>query len=414
MANHRRMRGQRDWDDVELDVEGDESDDMDRPARAARSRASAMPTWALATIGVSVAANLAFGLHALSSRSPVVGANGKLDGAEVPAMLATGPQAEEAPVAAPIGEGSGSGAAAELDPVAAIDPVAAPVGEGSGSGAQADPGTGVAPVALLDVPAAPEVNGALQTLTAAVEGSIPATISPLAGTKGDALSAAFTRLIMWDVDLRRDLRRGDQLAVVWEPTNDNAQVLISAARFNSGKLAKTLTAYRFRATGDALPRYWSADGKEVEYRLNNSPIESYDQVTSLLKDRPTHHGMDFKAPVGTEIKSPWAGRVTRTNWNWSANGNCIEVEYANGLVAKYLHLNENKVKPGDRVSAGQVIALSGNTGRSTGPHLHYQLERGTSIIDPVKEHGTHRRELPAADRAAFDAEVARLNTLLGN
>ena len=101
--------------------------------------------------------------------------------------------------------------------------------------------------------------------------------------------------------------------------------------------------------------------------------------------------------------------MTRTNWNWSANGNCVEVRHSDGVLAKYLHLSENKVEPGDRVSAGDVLALSGNTGHSTGPHLHYQLNDGKKVVDPIDYHGTDRRKLPAADREAFDAVVAAAN-----
>lgn len=122
--------------------------------------------------------------------------------------------------------------------------------------------------------------------------------------------------------------------------------------------------------------------------------------------------MDFKTPVGTEIVSPRAGRVTRVDWNLKYNGNCIEVKYSDGTLARFLHLSDTKVAPGARVRPGEVLGLTGNTGRSTAPHLHYELERKGRVIDPVKYHGTERRELPASDRGAFEAFVAETSAVL--
>lgn len=247
-------------------------------------------------------------------------------------------------------------------------------------------------------------DGEVTVTLASVEGSIPQTLAVAAAPYGDFVSATLSRLLVWDLDLRRDLRKGDKIEAAWTlGTTDT--VVIEAARFYSQKHNKTITGYRFQATGDKYPSYWSADGVEVPHRLRKSPMKDYEQITSLLKDRPTHHGMDFKVAVGTPIETSFDGVVTRVNWNWSANGNCIEIQHNDGVLAKYLHLSENKVKAGDRVKAGDVIALSGNTGRSTGPHLHYQLNQGSKVIDPIDYHGTDRRTLPEADHEAFAALV---------
>ena len=107
------------------------------------------------------------------------------------------------------------------------------------------------------------------------------------------------------------------------------------------------------------------------------------------------------------------GTVTRINWHWRGNGNCVEVRYADGVMAKFLHLSEIQVEVGDSVAAGEVIALSGNTGRSTAPHLHYQVERGGHVLDPVDYHGTIRRQLSPAAMKRFEREMSRLQGLLG-
>ncbi len=244
-----------------------------------------------------------------------------------------------------------------------------------------------------------------QVTVATIRGSIPQTMAEAAAPFGDNVSATMSRLLVWHLDLRRDLRAGDKVETTWVPGTSDG-VVIKALRFHSQKLNRTIEAYRFQAAGDAYPSYWAPDGTEVPHRLRNSPLDEYEQVTSLLRDRPNHHGMDFKVDVGTPITTPFDGVVTRINWNTAGNGNCVEIRHQDGVLAKHLHLSETKVRPGDRVRAGQVIALSGNTGRSTGPHLHYQLNQGSRVIDPIDYHGTDQRTLPESDRAAFEQVVA--------
>ena len=242
--------------------------------------------------------------------------------------------------------------------------------------------------------------------------SIARTFQTIVGDQGNALGAVYARLFVWDLDLRRDLQRGDRVEAVYH-TNRTGDLEIVAARFVSIKLGRALNAYQWQAPGDAFPSYWNEEGVEVPYRLKGGPLQDYEQITSLLKDRPTHEGMDFKTPPGTPVTSPKSGVVTRVNWNWGANGNCLEVRFEDGVLAKFLHLSENQVDAGMRVEAGQVIALTGNTGHSTAPHLHYQLNRGEAVLDPLDYHGTERRKLSAEAMGAFSEETARLDAALG-
>lgn len=294
-------------------------------------------------------------------------------------------------------------------------PVAAQ-GEEAGAPAVAQqPGAAADTVASAPVHAAGEVapeEGWL-ALGGKVEHSLARTFQQLAAQDGDALASVFSRLFVWDVDMRRDLQSGDAVAVVWRMGSDGFPE-VAAGSLRAGKQGRTLAAYRWQAPGDPYPSYWYLDGTEVPHRLKESPLAQYEQITSLLKDRPTHRGMDFKVPVGTEVMSPRAGVVTRANWNWAANGNCIEIRYDDGVLAKFLHLNENRVAVGDRVSAGQVIALSGNTGRSTAPHLHYQIDRGDKALDPIDYHGSLRRQLDEAQIAALRRDVADIERTLGD
>lgn len=261
--------------------------------------------------------------------------------------------------------------------------------------------------------AAPTPSGDWKVVSASVDRSLSATFAAADPDHGDALSQTVSRLFVWDVDLKRDLQRGDTVEVAYRVITD-AEIEIAAAKLHSQKLGKTVAAYHWQAPGDAFASYWHEDGLEVPFRLKGGPLHDYEQITSLLKDRPTHEGMDFKTPMGTPVYAPKDGVVTRVNWNWGANGNCVEVRFADGVMAKFLHLSENQVAAGDSVKTGQQIALTGNTGHSTAPHLHYQLSRGDQILDPIDYHGAERRKLTPEAMTTFTQEMARLDAELGS
>lgn len=95
-----------------------------------------------------------------------------------------------------------------------------------------------------------------------------------------------------------------------------------------------------------------------------------------------HYGLDFGIPVGTAVKSTMDGKVVYAGWNNQGYGNLVIVE--NGPYRTYYaHLSEIPVRMGDRVSRGDVIGLSGNTGNSTGPHLHYEIRYEMKPLDPT-------------------------------
>lgn len=105
-------------------------------------------------------------------------------------------------------------------------------------------------------------------------------------------------------------------------------------------------------------------------------------VTGIKK---LHNGVDFSAPVGTQIYSPEKGVVKGKNFN-SAGGNQLFIDHVEkGLVSGYAHLTKTFVDVGQNVERGQLIALSGNTGQTTGPHLHFTLTNSIGIkVDPEK------------------------------
>ncbi len=100
-----------------------------------------------------------------------------------------------------------------------------------------------------------------------------------------------------------------------------------------------------------------------------------------MRNGRLHNGTDIAAAVGTPVKSPWRGTVSETYTN-SAGGKQIIINHPNGYRTGYAHLSEYRVSSGQKVRRGQVIALSGNTGGSTGPHLHFTLRKNGQLVDP--------------------------------
>jgi murein DD-endopeptidase MepM/ murein hydrolase activator NlpD len=224
-----------------------------------------------------------------------------------------------------------------------------------------------------------------------------------------------TRTLVWWVSVPGDLRRGDTVDVLFSE-RQGAEPLLHAVRFRSEKAGKTFEAFRYQPTGSSFAHYYTRDGKELELRLRDAPLEDHEQVTSLLADGRGHKGIDFRTPVGSPVKATFDAVVVRRNWNFRANGNCLELKETGGAgrTVFFLHLSElpADLKVGDHVSKGQLVARSGNTGYSFAPHLHYQLmTSGGALIDPFATEPTYRRALPDAEKPKFDDELKRLDAL---
>lgn len=95
-----------------------------------------------------------------------------------------------------------------------------------------------------------------------------------------------------------------------------------------------------------------------------------------------HPGIDFRDPVGSDVPATAAGVVTRAGWA-GGYGNMVELDHGGGYATRYAHLSEIDVKVGDKVKLGQTLGRTGSTGRSTGPHLHYEVRHNGKPVNPV-------------------------------
>ncbi|GEJ56870.1 M23 family metallopeptidase [Anaeromyxobacter diazotrophicus] len=323
-------------------------------------------------------------------------------------------------------------------PPAAGAPAPAPAPAAPGSAAvaaapAAPAGNAAQPPAAVTPPGAPQgplVRRISVTLQGPLEESISRALPEAERSWGEELTQVVNRLLVWSMQVSRDGRKGDKLEVLYElPTAQPSEVqaigdagpaskepTVLALRYGSQKLGKLLTAYRFKPEGAPFARYYTAEGVEVEEHLQDSPVEGYEQITSLLRDGRRHKGVDYKTPVGTPVKAPFDGQITRRNWHFGANGNCLElVDAKSGRHAIFLHLEAapKEMQPGTKVAKGQVIAKSGNSGHSTAPHLHYQLEAPDGrVLDPFAVLPTRQVKLDGASKGAFDQERSRLEPML--
>jgi murein DD-endopeptidase len=245
-----------------------------------------------------------------------------------------------------------------------------------------------------------KVDGALET----------ALVQATGRDTGPALAQVLKRLLVWWMRVPGDLQRGDRVDVLFEE-RPGEEPVVFALRVASGRLQRSLEAFRFRPAGSDFARYYLPSGEELELRLVPSPLDSYEQVTSLIRDGRGHKGVDFKTPVGSPVKGTFDGSVTRKNWFFHGNGNSLEVTETASPHRKalFLHLSElpKSLTVGTRVGRGEVIARSGNTGHSFAPHLHYQLESADGrVLDPFQEQETRRIALPDNERPAFNTSVA--------
>lgn len=129
-----------------------------------------------------------------------------------------------------------------------------------------------------------------------------------------------------------------------------------------------------------ITRLITFDRPVKDYAIN-SPFGPRRMPGRALRN---HEGVDIAAPQGTGVFVAAEGSVVRTGYDAAGYGRFVEVLHPNGMSTLYGHLSRLDVASGDRVGSGQRIGLVGSTGRSTGPHLHFEVRRGDRQVNPVK------------------------------
>ena len=165
-----------------------------------------------------------------------------------------------------------------------------------------------------------------------------------------------------------------------------------------GAIDTTRIAGTAQDTGDSqfqqMFASWEQPSKPVSAALrvavpSRMPLENT-RLTSdfgmrthpVLGGRSNHKGVDLSAPTGTPIYATADGFVSKAEW-YSSYGNYVSIEHGAELQTRYAHMSRIAVAPGSRVKKGEIIGYVGSTGRSTGPHLHYEVRIGGEAVNPI-------------------------------
>jgi murein DD-endopeptidase MepM/ murein hydrolase activator NlpD len=166
------------------------------------------------------------------------------------------------------------------------------------------------------------------------------------------------------------VRRSEEIRVDLNALIRRANLLASS--FEEAKDSLASHSQRLAATPSIMPTQgWLT-----------SAFSSMREHPILHIARP-HEGIDVTAPMGSPIEAPAAGVVTDASWE-SGYGNTVTIDHGYGITTKFAHASKLLVKTGQRVQRGQRIALVGNTGLATGPHLHYEVHVNGRPVDPLK------------------------------
>lgn len=226
-----------------------------------------------------------------------------------------------------------------------------------------------------------------------------------------------TDLYKGKLDFSRDMRSGDHFQVVRSLQSvDGAltgQSQIEAIRIYARQHCYSAFLFEdgnyYDENGDSLARAFRRYPFQGRYRVSSAyNLRRVHPVTHRISP---HRGVDFGMPVGTPILATADGEVTRVK-NHPFAGKYIEIRHDGQYLTRYLHLSRIKVNRGQKVKRGQVIASSGNTGRSTGPHLHYELHVKGRAVNPLTAAIPLRVSVPKEQATRYRQRVSELTALL--
>ena len=233
------------------------------------------------------------------------------------------------------------------------------------------------------------------------------------------VTVAMIKMFSYKVDFQRDLRPGDTFEVYYsyyytpdgQPARDGN---IDYAVMRTG--GHEYAVYRYQPDPNQPAEYFDAHGASLRGMLMKTPVDGA-RITSgfgmrfhpVLGYTRMHKGIDFGVPVGTPVMASGSG-IVKIAGRSSGYGNYMRIDMGNGYGFAYGHLSRFApgMHPGSHVRQGEIVAYSGNTGLSTGPHLHYEILQNGTQVNPLKVKIAQGRILSGHDLRDF--LIARLHT----
>lgn len=258
----------------------------------------------------------------------------------------------------------------------------------------------------------------LTKLSATIDYSLLATSSNLGISPN--LMMDLIKAYSYDIDFQRDIQSGDKFEVMFErfytPDGELARegdVLFSSLTTGN----KKLTIYHYTPK-NGKAEYFTADGRNVRKDLLRTPL-NIAHISSRfgMRKHPVlgyskmHKGVDFAASTGTPILAAGSGVVAEIGRKGSY-GNYIRIQHTKQYSTAYAHISRfSKLKKGDTVTQGDVIAYVGSTGRATGPHLHYEVLANNHQVDPLSMKMSPGLKLSGAEWNRFTEQKKKVDTL---
>ena len=230
----------------------------------------------------------------------------------------------------------------------------------------------------------------------------------------------FARIYGFQVDFQRDIRKNDNFQIMYEVfEDDNGKVFetgnIIFADLKLSGINNSL--YYFDKKGSE--GHYDENGKSVEKALMKTPINGARLSSAFgMRKHPIdgfnkmHRGTDFAAPMGTPIMASGSGVITRARW-CGGGGNCVKIKHNSRYETIYAHMKNfaRGIKEGARVKQGQIIGYVGSTGKSTGPHLHYEVVVNGKKVNSQKLKLPSGKILKNKERKIFEVAKIKLDVL---
>ena len=230
----------------------------------------------------------------------------------------------------------------------------------------------------------------------------------------------FARIYGFQVDFQRDIRKNDIFQIMYEVFEDDNGKVFETGNiiFADLKLSGVNNSlYYFDKKGNE--GHYDQNGKSVEKALMKTPINGARLSSAFgMRKHPIdgynkmHRGTDFAAPMGTPIMASGSGVVTRARW-CGGGGNCVKIKHNSTYETIYAHMKNfaRGIKEGVRVKQGQIIGYVGSTGKSTGPHLHYEVIENGKQINSQKLKLPSGKTLKGKNRELFEVARIKLDVL---
>ena len=230
----------------------------------------------------------------------------------------------------------------------------------------------------------------------------------------------FARIYGFQVDFQRDIRKNDNFQILYEVFEDDDGKIFETGNIIFADLrlsGKNNALYYFEKKGSE--GHYDENGKSVEKALMKTPINGARLSSAFgMRKHPIdgfnkmHRGTDFAAPMGTPIMASGSGLITRARW-CGGGGNCIKIKHNSTYGTIYAHMKNfaRGIKEGIRVKQGQIIGYVGSTGKSTGPHLHYEVVVNGKKVNSQKLKLPSGKTLRGKERQIFEVEKIKLDVL---